>query len=464
MRLTGHLAPREEAQELMWEAMDLIHRDEAQAARFCRKAIEHYPDCTDALTMLAEIETEYVRDYVVRMREAVKAGRRDLGPKFFEKNRGHFWGLIETRPFMRAMEMLSQGLIEWGTPQALDEAITIQEEMLQLNPDDNQGVRDWLAGCYLARKRYDDTSALFTRYPDDWLAAPAWARVLLACVVGEEERAQDLLAEARERNPHVEKYLTGRKRLPKTRAGTYSPGDESEAEYCAGILLEAWKKHPKARKWLKKVTQSGGRVADRDNRDAPKAPSSDDGGVDAEADRQPDRDLPVLMRGVPKARTELLADLIGLVDAFCSRHLNGEYRELCRQLASSICRKTVPVHRGKREGWAAGVVYVIGRVNFLSDPAQTPYMKSEDVARGFRVSMSTMHAKARKIEDALKIMPLDPEWTLPSMIDTNPLVWMLEMDGFIMDVRQASREVQAAAYEEGLIPYIPADRPADREG
>ena len=43
-------------------------------------------------------------------------------------------------------------------------------------------------------------------------------------------------------------------------------------------------------------------------------------------------------------------------------------------------------------------------------------------------------------------------------------LWMVEVDGFIMDLRSAPRELQEAAFEEGLIPYIPADRKlADQE-
>lgn len=251
MKLAGRMSRRDEAQELMWDAMDCIYKDEKQASRLCRKALEVYPDCIDALTMLAEIETETVHDFVERMREAVDAGRRDLGPKFFKENKGYFWGVIETRPFMRAFAMLANALIEWGTPGAVDEAIQIHKEMLELNPNDNQGVRDWLAACLLARKRYDDAAALFKRYPEDWLAAPAWAQVLLTYVAEGEARATQMLNEARARNRHVEQYLTGAKRKPRTKAGAYSPGDETEAVYCAEMLSAAWKAHPKAKQWLK---------------------------------------------------------------------------------------------------------------------------------------------------------------------------------------------------------------------
>jgi len=251
VKLVGRTSKREEAQEYMWEAMEVIHDDQKRAAQLCHKAVGVYRDCVDAITMLAELESERAYQYVDRLREAVAAGRRDLGPKCFKEDSGMFWGLIETRPFMRAMAMLANALIEWGTPEGIDEAIGIHEEMLELNPDDNQGVRDWLAACYLARKRYGDAASLFARYPEDWLAAPAWARVLHAYVADEEAVAKKLLKEARKRNKHVELYLTGQKRLPRARAGAYSPGDESEAVYCAEMLSLAWKAHPKAKKWLK---------------------------------------------------------------------------------------------------------------------------------------------------------------------------------------------------------------------
>jgi hypothetical protein len=35
---------------------------------------------------------------------------------------------------------------------------------------------------------------------------------------------------------------------------------------------------------------------------------------------------------------------------------------------------------------------------------------------------------------------------------------MLEVNGLMMDIRQAPREVQEIAFQKGLIPYIPADR------
>jgi hypothetical protein len=43
------------------------------------------------------------------------------------------------------------------------------------------------------------------------------------------------------------------------------------------------------------------------------------------------------------------------------------------------------------------------------------------------------------------------------MLDRNPLVWMAEVNGYLVDLRTMPREVQEIAFEKGLIPYIPDD-------
>jgi hypothetical protein len=60
-----------------------------------------------------------------------------------------------------------------------------------------------------------------------------------------------------------------------------------------------------------------------------------------------------------------------------------------------------------------------------------------------------------------KMHQLDPNWSLPSRLDDNPMVWMLQVNGSMMDVRHAPREVQEIAFNRGLIPFIPADQQED---
>ena len=156
--------------------------------------------------------------------------------------------------------------------------------------------------------------------------------------------------------------------------------------------------------------------------------------------------------------------IVRLTDSFCREHLNDEYEALSRKLAGVLARKRPsPLLRGKPESWASGIVRVIGWVNFLGDPSQPHHMKMTEIDEAFGVSEATGSAKSKAIRDLLKIRPIDPEWTLPSRMDDNPLIWMLEVNGLIMDIRRCPREAQVVAFEKGLIPYIPADRSIEGE-
>jgi len=170
-------------------------------------------------------------------------------------------------------------------------------------------------------------------------------------------------------------------------------------------------------------------------------------------------ELREMLEDVPKRYRARFMELTELTDQFCDAHLDDEYKDLCRQMAVALCRHNPEVFRGKAASWAAGIVCALGWVNFLTDPGQTPHMTSPQLAEGFGVSVGTMQAKARLIRKRLHLIQLEPDWCLPSKLDDNPLVWMLMVNGFVIDIRLAPREVQVAAYEKGLIPYIPADRP-----
>ena len=161
----------------------------------------------------------------------------------------------------------------------------------------------------------------------------------------------------------------------------------------------------------------------------------------------------------PEEVTMKLEVIVGMTDQFCRDHLNDEYLTLCRELAEKLARKRPsPLLRGKPSTWACGIVRTIGWVNFLHDSSQTPHMKATAIDKAFGVGQSTGQGKSRDIRKTLKIQPFDPNWYLPSQMDGNPMIWMLEVNGFMMDIRTCPREAQEIAFQKGLIPYIPADR------
>ena len=169
------------------------------------------------------------------------------------------------------------------------------------------------------------------------------------------------------------------------------------------------------------------------------------------------RDKAAQMR-IPKKNRQLFEQIIELIDAFCDAHLNEDYKELCVEMAGEICRSRMPLSGSKPASWASGIVHAVGWVNFLHDPNRSLHMTSAQLAEGFGVSKGTMMTKSRIIRDKLDITTLDLDWCTPAMLADNPLVWMFDVGGFVMDIRDAPRQVQEEAYRMGLIPFVPADK------
>jgi Domain of unknown function (DUF6398) len=168
----------------------------------------------------------------------------------------------------------------------------------------------------------------------------------------------------------------------------------------------------------------------------------------------------------PRAeKDESLAVIVGLIDQFCREHLNEEYAGLCRKLAEKLARKRPsPLVSGKPQTWACGIVRTVGWVNYLDDRSQTPHMKLTAIDQAFGVGESTGQGKSMLIRKTLKIRPMDPEWSLRSRIDQNPMAWMIPVNGFLVDARFLKREIQEEALRKGLIPYIPErPQPSDND-
>ena len=121
-------------------------------------------------------------------------------------------------------------------------------------------------------------------------------------------------------------------------------------------------------------------------------------------------------------------------------------------------KRPSPMLEGNLNAWASGIVRAVGGANFLHDKTQTPYMRATDIDKYLGTSSSGGAAKAAVIRKMLKVYQMDPAWSLPSRLADNPLVWMVQINGLIVDLRKSPRELQEAAFNKGLIPYIPADR------
>jgi hypothetical protein len=159
---------------------------------------------------------------------------------------------------------------------------------------------------------------------------------------------------------------------------------------------------------------------------------------------------------VPVAVRPVFDEVTATIAAFCAAHLDEEYARLGRRLAAKLARKRPsPLLRGNRRIWAAGIVYALGRVNFLSDPDVKPHLRTDELAELFGVKQQTMANKGRLIMDTFRMSQFDPAWSRQDMTEKNPTVWLIEVNGLICDARMLPEEIQVEAWRRGLIPHVP---------
>jgi tetratricopeptide (TPR) repeat protein len=233
------------AQDLMYDAWDAAGK-RARVA-LARKALAISPLCADAYVLLAQETSRSVPEALDLYRKGVEAGELALGKETFEQDVGHFWGLLETRPYMRARSGLAQAL--WASGER-DDAIGHYRDMLRLNPNDNQGVRYLLAACLQAMERHTDLDALLEEY-DDGSAIWAYTQALGSFRrEGDTKRSRSLLGVAAASNGHVPGYLLGERKLPRTRPDYITMGGEDEAIEYVRDFGAGWESTPGAVVWL----------------------------------------------------------------------------------------------------------------------------------------------------------------------------------------------------------------------
>ena len=237
------------AQDVMYEAWD--RTTSRSRIALAHKALTISPLCADAYNLLAaEAATPAEeRDLYAR---GLDAGELALGPEGFEEYDGHFWGFLETRPYMRARHGLALALLRLGEE---EEAMKHFRAMLKLNPGDNQGIRYLLLGCLLKRNDIAVVKELLAAYEDEWSAYWLYTRALVAFREGlaPEQQAVRLVQDAWSANQHVPAILAGAEPAVTSRSGYITTGGADEATDYVRDCGPAWRQTPGAVAWLNQL-------------------------------------------------------------------------------------------------------------------------------------------------------------------------------------------------------------------
>ncbi len=234
------------AQDLVYDAWEAPTPERSVEMAIAALAISRL--CADAYSLLAGYAKPGSHEERELWESAVEAGRKAIGEAMFKECVGEFWGILETRPYMRARFGLAETLWKRG---AHEEAVDHLSEMLALNPNDNQGVRYSLLAHLTELGQDASAAALVEQYKEEHSAFWAWTRVLLTFRRGGDRSARKLIAEAIEVNQHVRDYLCGERAIPRRMPPYYGMGDRNEAIMYGRDYLPAWRATEGAVEWLR---------------------------------------------------------------------------------------------------------------------------------------------------------------------------------------------------------------------
>jgi tetratricopeptide (TPR) repeat protein len=235
-----------QAQDIMYEAWE--RTTSRSRVTLARRALAISPLCADAYNLLAQ-EAATVTEARDLYGRALDAGELALGPEGFAEYDGHFWGFLETRPYMRARHGLALTLLKLGEE---DAAIAHFRAMLKLNPNDNQGIRYLLLACLLRREDTESVKALLAAYADEWSTYWLYTRALIAYREGRANEAETLklVNGALAENRHVPGILARTQPPTPSESDYLSVGGADEATEYVRDFRAAWEKIPGAIDWL----------------------------------------------------------------------------------------------------------------------------------------------------------------------------------------------------------------------
>ena len=207
------------------EAMAADDLDEA--VRLTKEALEIHPENVEATLFL--ISVEYFTDIpgkldaLNKLIKKLEANLRAEG-YFSKEYRGMFWGVWETRPYMKARRFRLKFLIESGMYM---KAIKEAEDLLNLSSSDNLGIRYFLAPLYGLFEDTKKFNKLLKKYPEN-TPSLLLSQAILNFKQAKFDASLDLFKQIHEKNPYLISYIQDAEEFEHPMM--FSRGSEEEAQ------------------------------------------------------------------------------------------------------------------------------------------------------------------------------------------------------------------------------------------
>jgi hypothetical protein len=130
-----------------------------------------------------------------------------------------------------------------------------------------------------------------------------------------------------------------------------------------------------------------------------------------------DKPLPTRAKSTGANKKTERVDAIGkMIQTFGQKRLNPAYTDLSLKLCARISRmRKLSIERGRIEIWAAAILYVIARLNFLFDPENEINITADELCAFFGTKKTTVSSKAGLIQKACNLYIGDVEFSSPEI-------------------------------------------------
>lgn len=259
LRLENSLRPESET---LIKALDAFYLPIDRSKKACTEILESFPDCVEAYTCLAGWEKDPDQK-IALLSSAVDAGERALDLDELDESRG-CWGDHTTRPYMRALHLLG---IEYITFGKLAEGEDILLDLIDMNPNDNLGVRDFLIEYALENRKWAIIRHLKNLFPDEESIIFSYCHyIYLYQTLGRKGKTKRALLDAFDRNPYPFLFLMGTAEVPEN-FEQYRIGSPEEGVMALPILDNFFSGNTKAIRWTLQVLHQCNRDLGNDEDD-----------------------------------------------------------------------------------------------------------------------------------------------------------------------------------------------------
>lgn len=197
----------------------------SRARELAKKALIIYPDNIDAMVFLADFESTEERKLIKYNKIIDRASELLKKDNYFEDSVGYFWGIIETRPYLRAKAGRIRVLLNL---EKYDEAIKECEDILRLNNHDNMGIRYTLMNLYCLLGKYDELNIFYKKYKEE-TAYMLFPLAIMYYKQGKKEKLLKILKDLNKCNKYIIDLLIGKCKKPNKYPEYYSFGSIEEA-------------------------------------------------------------------------------------------------------------------------------------------------------------------------------------------------------------------------------------------